>query len=328
MYSAVKRSSAGRRWVLAGWLALAVPAAAQSCYVSGAFGLNFGAVSSAGKDASASITYTCTPDYSGAGHTYYYQLCLHLEPGGWSVGQHTRRMSNYNNAFLRYDLFADPARTQAIGGLGTSPVYRFVLEVAPGSPETRHAQIYGRVYPGQSVPALGSFQEQGILGILRWRHDTAGFPQTDDCATGGSGGSATGFNSSGVLATFENSCTIEASDLDFGHVEPSERGIPAQANIRVQCPANTAWRIGLGSGQYASGGERRMRGSSGGFITYALYRDAGRAEPWGNVDGEMAHGQTDTHGAPVELTVHGFVPGQPDVEPGAYRDSVVATVYY
>ena len=71
-----------------------------------------------------------------------------------------------------------------------------------------------------------------------------------------------------------------------------------------------------------------MAGPSGGFIVYALYRDAGRTEPWGNVDGEMAAGRTDGQGAAVALTVHGYVPAQPDALPGAYRDSVVATVYY
>ncbi len=310
-------------------LMLAVATAcAQSCYVSGAFGLNFGPVTPAGKASSSSVSYTCAPDYSGAGNTYYYQLCLYLEPGAWSIGQPQRRMSNYHNAFLDYDLFADPAHTQPLGGLGTFPVYRIVLEVAPGTPETRHAQIYGRVYPGQSVPALASFQEQGIIGILRWRYDTAGFPQVEDCTTGGAGGGAAGFNSSGVLATFENTCTINAGDLDFGRAAPSERGAQAQADIRLQCPPDTVWRIGLDSGQHAVGGERRMAGSPGEFLVYELYRDSGRTMRWGDVGGEMQAGQTNAQGAPVEITVYGRVPAQPDALPGAYRDSVVATVYY
>lgn len=304
------------------------PAAAQSCYVSGAFGMNFGDVTAAGKSAISSVPYTCAPDYSGAGNTYYYQLCVYLEPGTWSIGQPTRRMGNYNNAFLHYDLFADPAHTQVIGGLGAFPIYRMLLEVSPGTPETRHAQVYGRVYPGQSVPAIATFQEQGIVGILRWRYDTRGFPQAEDCSTGGTGGGAVGFNSSGVLANFENSCMINASDLDFGRVEPSERGVQAQADIRLQCPANTVWRVGLDSGLHAVAGERRMAGPSGAFIVYELYRDAGRTALWGDVEGERQTGQSDAQGSPVEITVYGYVPGQPDALPGAYRDSIVATVYY
>lgn len=334
MRTAMRHCRAARTMLVRGVLVLllfaaaSTPALAQSCYVSGAFGLNFGEVTAAGKAANSSITYTCAPDYSGGRTTYYYQLCLYLEPGNWSIGQTTRRMSNYNNVFLRYDLFADPAHTQLIGGLGSFPIYRLQLQVSPGAPETRHAQVHGRVYPGQSVPALVGFQEQGIIGVLRWRYDTTGFPQAEDCTTGGTGGGATGFNSSGVLATFQNSCTINASDLDFGRVTPSERGAQAQADIRVQCPANTAWCIGLDLGQHSVAGERRMAGPSGEYLDYELYRDPGRTESWGDIPGEMAAGQTDAQGTHLNVTVYGYVPAQPDAVPGAYRDQVVATIYY
>lgn len=102
----------------------------------------------------------------------------------------------------------------------------------------------------------------------------------------------------------------------------------AQADIRVQCPANTAWRLGLDRGRHPAAGERRMAGPAGAFVVYGLYRDAGRTQPWGDTEDEMQAGQTDPLGTPVDVTVHGYVLAQPEALPGAYRDHVVATVYY
>ncbi|MPW06473.1 hypothetical protein GCT19_12580 [Paraburkholderia sp. CNPSo 3155] len=63
-------------------LALHAPLAhSQSCYVSGAFGMSFGTVSSSGRAATSAITVNCQPDYSG-GQTYYYQVCLYLSSSG------------------------------------------------------------------------------------------------------------------------------------------------------------------------------------------------------------------------------------------------------
>ena len=305
-----------------------LPAQAQSCHVSGAFGMNFGTVTASGKSATSSVTYVCAPDYSG-GQTYYYQVCLYLGPGDWSAGQPTRRMTNYNGAYLDYDLFADPAHTQLIGGVGTTPVYQQQVAVAPGVTETYHAPVYGQVYAGQSVPAVAGFQEQGIQGLLRWRYGTAAVPAaSDDCSSGGNGGGSLGFSSSGVLATFENACWVSAADLDFGSVTPPEHRIDVQSEIRLQCPVGTAWRLGLDNGQHYAGGQRRMARTAGGFVAYELYRDPERTQAWGNTDDSMASGSVGADGSAVNVSVYGAVPPQPDAVPGVYRDVVVVTLYY
>ena len=67
-----RRVSAGALALAAmGCLAL-VPqqARAQSCHVNGAFGMDFGTVTSSGRGAVSSLTYTCAPDYSGSNSTY------------------------------------------------------------------------------------------------------------------------------------------------------------------------------------------------------------------------------------------------------------------
>jgi spore coat protein U-like protein len=308
-------------------LGLATPAVAQSCYVNGAFGMNFGTVGTSGRAATSQLTYTCAPDYSGANQTYYYQICIYIGPGDWSAGQPTRRMSNYNGAFLNYDLFADPARAQIIGAPGTTPVYRVYTAVPPGSPVTANASIYGWVYPGQSVPAVQAYQEQSHQGLIRYRYATNGFPNSEDCTVGGIGGGSVGFGSSGVLATYENSCTIVVTDLDFGPVPPPQTSVYATSSIRVQCAPGTTWKLGLDNGQHYDGIMRRMAGA-GGYVKYQLYIDESRTNIWGNDAISMVVGTTDVTGSSQTVTVYGAVPPQPDASGGFYADTIIATLYY
>lgn len=307
--------------------AIVSTAQAQSCYIKGAFGMDFGTVTGAGGAATSNLTYTCAPDYSSARLTLYYQICIYIYPGDWSAAQPTRRMTNYTGAFLNYDLFFDPARTQRIGPPGTVPVYQLQTSVSPGSPTSVHAPIYGWVYPGQAVPSNSPFQEQGLLGRLRYRYGTASFPQSSDCTTGGSGGGEVSFNSSGVLARYDESCVIVATDLDFGSVGPPQTPVRSTADIRVQCAPGTVWKVALNHGMNFDGVFRRMAGP-GGFVKYQLYQDESRSVEWGDTEASMASGTIEAGGATALLTVYGEVPRQPEVARGQYSDTVIATLYF
>lgn len=321
--------AAGMGMLLAGVLlsTLAPPAQAQSCYVNGAFGMNFGSVTTSGRAATSSLGYTCAPDYSGSQRTFYYEICIYIGPGGWSSGQPTRRMSNYNGFYLNYDLFADPPHTQLIGGPGSTPVYRVLLAVPPAVPQSAHTPIYGWVYPGQSVPAFAGFEEQGLQGLLRYRYSSTGFPDSADCASGGEGGASTSFDSSGVRASFENACRVTVSDMNFGLVDPPQNPLHETASIRIQCAPGTPWLVGLDNGQHFDGVTRRMAGHNG-FVKYQLYLDEGRTKIWSDAGTSMAGGVTDGSGNTPLLTVYGRVPAQPDVEGGSYSDTIVLTLHY
>lgn len=329
-------STALRRRLWLGLLALLLLALvprqghAQDCYVSGAFGMNFGAVGTHGGTSSSSVQVVCQPDYA-TNRTLYYHLCLYMGPGSQSGGQPTRRMTNYNGWTLDYDLFADPAHTQRIGDVGSSPVYQLHGVVPPGSPVTLNAFIYGLVYPNQHVAASPpNYQETSIPGTIRFsfRYDSPSPTPSPDCMSdvGASGTGATSFNTSVVEASFENTCSVSATDLDFGQVVPTQ-AINAVSTVRVQCPANTAWKVGLDNGLNYNAGLRRMTGG-GNTITYELYRDATRTQEWGNTDGAMNSGTTDNAGSAVNLTVYGKVSAQPDTPAGQYSDTVVVTLYY
>ena len=303
-------------------------AQAQNCYLPGSFSMDFGAVTSGGAAATSNITITCEPDYSGAQRTLYYQVCIYINPGDWSVGQPTRRMTNYNGAFLNYNLFSDPARTQLIGAPGTFPVYRVQISISPGSPKSTHVPIYGWVYPGQAVPSTHPFQEYNQEGLLRFRYDTAPFTHSqEDCSYGGLGGGETAFGSSGVLARFDDSCWIVTTNLDFGSVVPPQKPVLSTANIRVQCPPGTTWKVSLSQGANFDGVFRRMAGP-GGFVKYQLYQDESKSQVWGDTEGNMVSGSTGAEGQAASLTVYGEAPRQPEVVVGNYSDTIIATLYF
>jgi spore coat protein U-like protein len=329
----IARRLARHPLALAVWLALVLfvalrarPADSQTCFVNGAFGLNFGAVTSSGRAAASSLSFTCQPDFT-TGHPLYYQACIYMNPGDWSVGQPTRRMTNYNNAFINYDLFSDPAHTLKIGPPGSTPVYQVQAATTGFNPVTTNSPIYGLVYPGQAVPAVGYFQEEGIHGLVRYRFSSAGFPASADCTAGGTGGGSVTFDSSGVVATFENACWVAATDMDFGSVPPPQAPLREHGSIRVQCAPGTAWRVGLDNGQNFDGVMRRMAGPRG-YVLYQLYRDESNTQVWGNDSASMVPGTTDAAGNTASLTVYGQVPAQPNAAAGGYIDTVIATLYY
>lgn len=299
---------------------------AQSCHTNGAFNMDFGTVNSSGRATTSSISTTCQPDFSG-GRTYYYLECIFLNLGVWSAGQPTRRMSDYNGHYLNYDLFADPAHTQHVGEPGTTPVLQRAIVVPPGAEQTVNISIYGWVYPGQAVPPTNTYQEQGVSGLIRYRYSTSGFPVSTDCATGGAGGGSYAVGAAGITATFEDSCWVAATDIDFGPTGPPQSVLREQGNIRVQCAPGAVWRVGLDNGQNFDGSMRRMAGA-GGFVRYQLYLDAANTQVWGNDDTNMAAGTTDAAGNTASLTVYGMVPAQPDLAVGNYIDTIVVTLYY
>lgn len=301
-------------------------AQAQSCWVPGSFTMNFGTVGSNGGPASSSIQYVC----QNSGPTRYFEFCLYMGPGQFSVGQQTRRMYNNNqnnvSAYLNYDLYADPTHNQKIGAVGTTPAYRLdTLVIGNGQQPSNDAYIYGLVHPDQSVPAH-TFQEQQINGTINYRFGPSPFTPNTNCTSGGTGGGSISFGSSGVFATFANTCRISATNLDFGQTPPPSSPLSGQSTITVQCPANTAWSIALDDGLNYSGGMRHMT-SNGSYVAYHLYTDANHSRVWGTL-GATVSGTTDANANAVNVPVYGQVPAQPTAVAGSYSDTIIATLTY
>lgn len=102
-------------------------------------------------------------------------------------------------------------------------------------------------------------------------------------------------------------------------------GSSGGSSFGLQCSLGTAYSIALNGGQNATGGQRRMV-NSGAYVTYNLYQDSGRTQPWGDggATGTVLSG-TGT-GNSEEVVVYGRVPAQTTPSPGTYSDTVQVTI--
>lgn len=138
---------------------------------------------------------------------------------------------------------------------------------------------------------------------------------------------ATATTSFTVSATVQATCLISANNLSFG----TYTGTQATANstINVTCTKTTPYNVGLNAGT-ASGATvttRQMQGPSGALLNYGLYQDAAYTNNWGNTVGTDTVAGTG-NGTQQTLTVYGQLPAGQYVTPGAYTDTITATVSY
>jgi spore coat protein U-like protein len=130
-----------------------------------------------------------------------------------------------------------------------------------------------------------------------------------------------------VTATVQATCQISATPLAFGVYT----GVLANAlsTVTVTCTNTTTYNVGLDAGQ-ATGATvttRKMAGPSGGLLAYSLSQNDARTINWGNTVG------TDTetgigNGTAQALTVFGRVAAGQFVAPGAYADTITATLTF
>jgi spore coat protein U-like protein len=141
-----------------------------------------------------------------------------------------------------------------------------------------------------------------------------------------------------VTIAVEAACTITANDLDFGTVNEGFSDARANTTVVVRCPDGLPWEVGLNGGLTPLGsgsGNRQMlygggSANGGAEIAYILTRsdfaswvDREEATPGGNVT-EMGIGT----GADQSLLVNGYAYPLGSVVPGAYSDTVTATIYF
>ncbi len=134
-----------------------------------------------------------------------------------------------------------------------------------------------------------------------------------------------------VSATVTNNCTISTSALSFAPYDPvvanASSDLEGTGRVTVACTKGATTTIGLGGGSNASGSTRRLKDTSGNFLSYELYQDTGRTV-WGNASPSLLSPPAAVSKAPRDFTVYGRVAGNQDVPAGAYTDTVVATVNF
>ena len=130
-----------------------------------------------------------------------------------------------------------------------------------------------------------------------------------------------------VTAQVNATCSIVANDLSFGTYDPTAPDVNMNTTLAVTCTNGAGYEIGLDGGTTANDvNNRAMAGPGVDVLNYALYRDAGRNQNWGNTSGNTVTG-TGT-GSTEILQVYGELLNNQFVESGSYTDNVVATINF
>lgn len=130
-----------------------------------------------------------------------------------------------------------------------------------------------------------------------------------------------------VTATVQATCLISTNPLAFGTYTGTQTD--ATTTLAVTCTNTTPYNVGLDAGT-ATGATvttRRMTGPASAVLNYALFSDSARTVTWGNTVGTNTVTGTG-NGNAQSLTVYGRVAAGQFVAPGAYVDTVTATITF
>lgn len=140
---------------------------------------------------------------------------------------------------------------------------------------------------------------------------------------------ATATTTIGITANVQATCVISATNLAFGTYTGAV--LAGTATVTVTCTNTTPYTVGLSAGlgttPAATVTTRHMMGGAVG-LNYVLTQDAPHATNWGNTPATDTPASALGTGAAVPLTVYGQVAAGQYVTPGAYTDTVTATVNF
>jgi len=126
-----------------------------------------------------------------------------------------------------------------------------------------------------------------------------------------------------VTANVAANCSISATGMAFGSYTGTLINTTS-STITVQCTNTTPYTVGLNAGLAtgATTSNRSMTGPGSALLNYGLFSDAARGSNF------VTTTSTNGNGAAQQITVYGSVPAGQFVTPGAYTDTITATVTY
>ena len=147
------------------------------------------------------------------------------------------------------------------------------------------------------------------------------------CLLANSSFAATATTTFSVTATVQATCLISASTLAFGTYTGVQ--IAATSTLQVTCTNTTPYNVGLnpGTATGATVTTRKMTGPASATLNYSLTQDSGHTINWGQTVGTDTVAGTG-NGAAQALTVYGLLAAGQYPAPGAYSDTITATVTY
>lgn len=306
---------------LLGWLAPAGQAAADvTCSVVEhtdlVFNLAGAPVAIPPATTTSQVTVSCVGDNNGdAGKSEL--VCV-----GLLSTAHPRTMTRAGGGELYYDIYRDPAYSQALDFyVNASQV--ITMGSDSSTPVSHTFTLYGQLQAGQPTPPAGDY-EQWVVGLM-------GHRKANGAANCGTVGADDAFLFQARTALPEN-CEIAVTPLDFGTVPGLDVDVASQASLFVTCTPLTPYEVRLDGGlPPGTVADRRMQHELGSAsIAYNVYHDAAHTQLWG--DGSLGTVLSDVGtGTPQTFTVYGLVPQVPPLQSppvGRYTDTVTATVVY
>lgn len=318
------------RWIVTvllsfGLSLMAESAFAQSCSFS-ITTLNFGSINLA-----ANTPFTSTATFSasctGTANTTV-RTCPNISVGsGGSTSGNPRFLVN-GTTQLNFNLYQDGGYSSVWGSnlwafAGSYPSPTLDVPLNSSGSGTGQLTMYGQVWAGQQTLPAGTYASSfsGTQASVAYAYSTIG-----TCATIGNANATSAAFS--VTATNTTSCSVSASNLNFGSAGVLQSLIDATSTVAITCTSAAPYTVSLdgGLGQATDPTQRKMTQGSQ-QVTYGLYQDSARTQPWGNSVGTNTEAATGS-GLAQNLTVYGRVPAQSTPSPGTYTDTVVVTISY
>lgn len=270
-------------------------------------------------DSTANLTLNCSG--MPAGPTTMY--CLALGPGS-GVTSAPRRMTGPSASTLTYGIYVDGGRTASWGSRSYPTLGAVYGQGQATATVTISAPLYGRIAAAQSTAPTGSYSS--TLTGADVDLFTLVNPSTD-CNAGPISAVARTTATFSVLAAPAPHCTVTTTDIYFGNRGLLNANYDANGTVTAKCTSALSYNVGLSNGVTGTGPTARKMTNGANVITYGLYRDAARGQPWGATIGTNTVSSSGT-GLAQAYTVYGRVPSQTTPPSGGYTDTVNVTVTY
>jgi len=289
--------------------------------------LNFGVHTTSVNDVtSGELRLRCKNE---SAETRKVTLCVELGAGsGGTVGA-WRRLTDGSNDLL-FQIYRDAERSHVLSTGDNGAAYASMTIPGQSTEDFfTDIRLYGRIPAGQIPAATGVYQSTFVLNNdVRIRYadyqEYSGMPICSLMPNVVSGSS-----SFAAYMKVVPECKVDIKPhIDFGSHTALTSDLKATGTLRVQCTADTGYRIALNDGSFPAGylGRHMRRQGGSELIHYRLFQDEGLSQPWGSQGGDKLQ---DTGTGEVKMhPVYGLVPPQTVTAAGQYRDRVVVTVEY
>ncbi len=133
-----------------------------------------------------------------------------------------------------------------------------------------------------------------------------------------------------VQAQISADCTIAATNLNFGTLGLLAANADSTSTLTATCTNTTPYSLAMDKGTVAGSTTtgRLLGGTGAATLPFALYRDSGRTQNWGETVGTDTASGTG-NGLAQTITVYGRVPIQASTPaPGTYTSTITVTVTF